>query len=329
MPDTIRGAKNPVMVGPTETWWTTRTPDGPGTLTLQRSNSVASPDRATSSSPASSSEPSSQEPDPPSTSVGWATGGRWGGDRIVVEAEAWGPGAEWLLAQAPRLLGADDDPSTFAPTGKIGELWRRKPFLLARTDRPWDALIGAVFGQKVQVANAVKSRRALARKFGDPAPGPNKAWVLPAPKTVARMGYHDFHPLGVERKRAEILIRVAREMPRLTSAFDAAANGETTAAAVQERLCRIRGIGPWTAAMVTATTLGDADAVPVGDFHLPNTVSWLLAGEPRGTDERMLELLEPFAGHRWRVLRLAKSATHAPRYGPRLSLTGDGLHRGR
>ena len=95
---------------------------------------------------------------------------------------------------------------------------------------------------------------------------------------------------------------------------------------VAARLQRIRGIGPWTAAMVTATALGHADAVPVGDYHLPNTVAWHLAGEERGDDARMLELLEPYAGHRWRVLRLAKTAGSAPKRGPRLSLTGDGLH---
>ncbi len=282
LPNTIRGAKNPVMVGPTETLWRTRTPDGPGTLHLDaRSGST-------------------------------------------VEAEAWGPGADWLLQQTPRLIGADDDLSGFnPPPGRLSDLWRRRPFRLARTDRPWDALIGAVFGQKVQVSNAVRARRLLARRFGEPAPGPGQAWILPPPEQVASMGYHQFHRLGVERKRAEALIRVARDMPRL-SVFDSGTPDQ-----VKSRLERIPGIGPWTAAMVTAVVLGDADAVPVGDYHLPNTVAWVLAGEPRATDARMLELLEPWTGHRWRVLRLAKSAGPAPRYGPKLSLTGDGLHLGR
>lgn len=228
-----------------------------------------------------------------------------------------------MLSQGPRLLGGDDDPSGFEPKGKIRDLWRRGPFLLGRTDRLWDALIGAVLGQKVQVANAQRARRQLARRFGEPAPGPRKGWVLPAPETVATMGYHQFHPLGVERKRAEILIRVAREMPRLEQLTE----GEP--AAVEARLQRIRGIGPWTTALVTAAAMGNSDAVPVGDFHVPNTVAWLMAGEPRGSDERMLELLEPYAGHRWRVVRLAKSSGRAPAYGPKLSLTGDGLHMGR
>ncbi|MGI9598507.1 MAG: DNA-3-methyladenine glycosylase family protein [Acidimicrobiales bacterium] len=279
--DTVRGAKDPVMVGPSETLWNTRTPDGLGTLHLQRTSHQS------------------------------------------MEAEAWGPGAEWMLDQAPRLLGREDDLAGFEPTGKIGEFWRRRPFRLGRTDRPWDSLIGAVFGQKVQVANAHKSRRMLARKFGDPAPGPAGGWVLPSPDRVAEMGYHQFHPLGVERKRAEILIRVAREMGRIGDL-----TGRSPASA-EARLQRIRGIGPWTAAMVTASAMGHADAVPVGDYHIPNTIAWLLAGEPRATDQRMLELLEPYAGHRWRVIRLAKGNTSAPKYGPKLSLSGDGLHLGR
>ena len=58
----------------------------------------------------------------------------------------------------------------------------------------------------------------------------------------------------------------------------------------------------------------------VGDFHLPNLVAYALAREPRGTDDRMLELLEPYRGVRARVVRLLElSGLRAPRYGPRLS----------
>jgi 3-methyladenine DNA glycosylase/8-oxoguanine DNA glycosylase len=278
---TVRGTKDPVLVGPTETWWVTRTPEGPGTLQMVRVSTDS------------------------------------------IEAEAWGPGADWMLAQAPRLMGADDDLTGFEPPAELRRAWRAKPFLLGRTDRLWDAIVGAVFGQKVQVANAHRARKLLARRHGEPAPGPRPGWVLPAPEQVARMGYHQFHPLGVERKRAEILIRAAREMPRLERLTD----GDWATA--DARLQQIRGIGPWTAALVTAAAMGNPDAVPVGDFHVPNTVAWVLAGEPRASDERMLELLEPYAGHRWRVVRLAKSNGPAPKYGPKLSLKGDGLHLGR
>jgi hypothetical protein len=63
--------------------------------------------------------------------------------------------------------------------------------------------------------------------------------------------------------------------------------------------------------------------VSVGDFHLPNLVAFALAREPRADDARMLELLEPYRGHRARVIRLLElSGIRAPRYGPRLSIRG-------
>jgi hypothetical protein len=46
-----------------------------------------------------------------------------------------------------------------------------------------------------------------------------------------------------------------------------------------------------------------------------------LAGEARGTDERMLELLSPWRGQRGRLCRLVLSAgVSPPRYGPRLPM---------
>jgi 3-methyladenine DNA glycosylase/8-oxoguanine DNA glycosylase len=80
----------------------------------------------------------------------------------------------------------------------------------------------------------------------------------------------------------------------------------------RHRLEAIPGVGPWTSAEVARLSFGDPDAVSVGDYHLPNIVSWALAGEPRGTDERMLELLEPYRGQRGRVQRLLEASQISP-----------------
>jgi hypothetical protein len=48
-------------------------------------------------------------------------------------------------------------------------------------------------------------------------------------------------------------------------------------------------------------------------------VCFALAGEVRGTDERMLDLLEPWRGHRGLVVRLLMAgAPNAPRFGHRM-----------
>jgi 3-methyladenine DNA glycosylase/8-oxoguanine DNA glycosylase len=116
----------------------------------------------------------------------------------------------------------------------------------------------------------------------------------------------------VEAKRAEALRTVARHAMRVSEwsslpPRDAAA-----------KLSLLRGIGVWTIGSALGPALGDPDAVPVGDYHIPNMVSWALAGEPRGTDERMLDLLAPYAGQRGRVISLlARNGNAAPKFGPR------------
>ncbi len=110
-------------------------------------------------------------------------------------------------------------------------------------------------------------------------------------------------------------MEVARRSKRLEEALTMALPD------AYRRIQAIRGVGPWSAAWVGLQALGDADAVLVGDFHIPNTVAWALTGEPRGDDDRMLELLEPFRPHRGRVVRLLKAAgIKAPKYGPRQAI---------
>jgi hypothetical protein len=82
---------------------------------------------------------------------------------------------------------------------------------------------------------------------------------------------------------------------------------------------RCRGSDRGRLREVARLAFGDADAVSVGDDHVPNIVAWALAGEPRGSDERMLELLEPYRPHRGRVQRLLEvSGIRAPAFGPRM-----------
>jgi 3-methyladenine DNA glycosylase/8-oxoguanine DNA glycosylase len=128
----------------------------------------------------------------------------------------------------------------------------------------------------------------------------------PDPAAVAQLPYWWFHPLGIERKRADLIVRVCSRARRLEEATT------MTKPDAERRLRALPGIGPWSAAHVAQAAFGDPDAVIVGDFHLPHIVAWTLASEPRGSDERMLELLEPFRGHRARAVRLLVSAGGRP-----------------
>lgn len=234
------------------------------------------------------------------------------GDRF--EVEGWGAGSEWALEAAPGLLGVLDDRAGFDPTDPVVRRLHRQAdgLRLPRTGRVLDALIPAVLSQRVTGFEAKRSFRQLVERWGESAPGPTGLMLSPRPEAIAELGYYDLHVVGVEKARADALRRVCAHATRLA---DIAANDPS---ALRSRLEAIAGIGAWTSAEVARVALGDADAVSVGDFHLKHLVSWALAHEPRGTDERMLELLEPYAGHRGRVCTLlASSGLSAPKYGPR------------
>jgi 3-methyladenine DNA glycosylase/8-oxoguanine DNA glycosylase len=91
----------------------------------------------------------------------------------------------------------------------------------------------------------------------------------------------------------------------------------------RESLRVIPGVGVWTAAEISSRAFGDADAVSFGDYHLARNVTWALTGADGGTDEDMSKLLEPYAGHRHRVVRMIELAgVSPPRRGPRMRLPG-------
>jgi 3-methyladenine DNA glycosylase/8-oxoguanine DNA glycosylase len=231
-----------------------------------------------------------------------------------LEVEAWGPGADRSLEAAAAFVGLEDDRSGFAPANRLlADLDRRRPGLrIGRTGAVLEALIPAILEQKVTGTEARRAYRGIIERWGEDAPGPFGLRLLPPPDVLAGLPYHAFHPIGLERRRADLVRAVATRAARFE---------EITTMPLPAAYARLRampGIGPWTAAEVAVRALGDPDAVSVGDFHLPNVVAWALAGEPRADDRRMLELLEPWRGHRARVVRLIElSGLRPPAYGPR------------
>jgi endonuclease III len=240
------------------------------------------------------------------------------GPGSLITGQAWGPGAAWLLDTLPAQLGAHDDLSGFTVRHPIvGELALRYQGLrIGRTARVFEALVPAVLEQKVVGQEAHRAWRILLRKYGEPAPGPAPAgmWVVPPPRVWARIPSWDWHRAGVEGVRARTIIGAADVAAWLEQA------SELDPAEADRRLRSLPGIGPWTSAEIRQRAAGDADAVSVGDYHLPKAVGWTLAG--RITDDAgMLELLAPYAGHRYRVARLIElGGSVPPRRGPRMPI---------
>lgn len=232
-----------------------------------------------------------------------------------VRAEAWGAGAEEVLDGLPALLGEGDAPEEFVPRHRVvAESHRRHPGLrLTRTGRVLESLVPAILEQKITSIEAYRSWRHLVRKFGEPAPGPHPSLhVVPEPRTWVRIPSWEWHRANVDSKRSDTIVRAAQRSSRME---EAAAMALPAALA---RLQAIPGVGPWTAAEALQRSNGDADAVTVGDLHLPRTVGYALTGERNTDDAGMLALLEPYRGQRHRAARLLTlTGLHPPRRRPR------------
>jgi len=234
----------------------------------------------------------------------------------AVHAEAWGAGAQWTLDGLPELLGERDDVTGFAPAHPLlREVWRRRPGLrVPRTRAVCDQLVPVILEQKVTGGEAHRSWRELCWRYGEPAPGPvpGKMKVPPAPAVLRGLADWDWHRAGVTPQRRQAIRAACAVASRME---EAVAMEPATALA---RLRVVPGIGPWTAAEVAQRALGDADAVSVGDFHIPGLVGWALLGRPLD-DDGMLEVLAEYAPHRHRVVRLIElSGVGKPRFGPRM-----------
>lgn len=258
-----------------------------------------------------------------------------------VRADGWGPGAGWGIEQLPALLGNDDDQTGFRPLDPVVRdlADRRGEPRIGATGRWYEALATTALFQRVVRADAAAAVARLARRHGPPPPGPDTAcasrgsppsalgrhgppppgpdtaadpegWgpvpIFPSPETVKGLADHHFHRAGVERARARVVRMAAVHADRLEGL------GARPAAEARRWLTRLPGVGEWTAARTTGAAAGDPDAVPVGDLHLPRIVVYALTGQNGGDDARMLELLEPYAGHRGRVVRMVKAAGLGP-----------------
>lgn len=153
------------------------------------------------------------------------------------------------------------------------------PFLKARLGRKpvvrvpgaWNAFeltVRAILGQQVSVKAATTLSGRLVERYGTALSGEvaevqggNLTHVFPEPEVLARA---HFKNLGIVGARIETIRRVAAAVLDGSLDFDATQDPDEFCAA----LCRLRGIGDWTAQYVAMRALKNPDAFPASDLGL-------------------------------------------------------------
>ncbi|GAB3686234.1 DNA-3-methyladenine glycosylase family protein [Angustibacter aerolatus] len=236
----------------------------------------------------------------------------------AVAAQAWGPGAGWVIESVPAMLGAHDDDSGFEPRHDlVGTAWRAAAgWRVPRTGLVIESLAPACVEQLVTGQEAFAGWVAIVRRHGEPAPGPGALMgmrVPPSAQTLTRIPSWEWLQASIDGKRSAAVVRSAQVAGRLEATIG------MPHAEAERRLTAVPGVGTWTAAEVRQRAHGDPDAVSFGDYHVAKNITWALTGQVQD-DDALLELLEPYAGHRYRVQRLLELAgVRRPRRGPRMA----------
>ncbi|MEM9515993.1 MAG: DNA-3-methyladenine glycosylase 2 family protein [Actinomycetota bacterium] len=238
-----------------------------------------------------------------------------------IDAEAWGPGSDWLLERAPRWVGLTDALDGFDPSlhPKVDRWWKEHgDFRITAVGVVWQELALVLLGQRVTTQEAVKSWRRMCSTLAEPAPGPCELSMPPSPGAVQSITYRELHQMNVDRRRADALLLAAKRSARLEEA------ATMSTADAYARLTALPGFGAWTATSTLIASHGDPDVIMLGDYGMPTKVNYAFTGDATrlppedGGDDVMAAHLEPWRGHRQRIVRLLFAAkVNPPRRAPR------------
>ncbi len=129
----------------------------------------------------------------------------------------------------------------------------------------FQALVNSVTGQQI-------SSRVHAKLWGRV-----REELSPlTPEHLAGLSPEDFRRCGLSARKAGYIQSLARDI--LEGRFVPEDLRSLDDNAVRERLCRLRGIGPWTAEMLLIFCLGRPDILPAGDYGIRRGLT-LLYGE--------------------------------------------------
>ncbi|HTO69015.1 MAG TPA: AlkA N-terminal domain-containing protein [Myxococcota bacterium] len=208
--------------------------------------------------------------------------------------------AERVLA---RVLGAAADLRPFERALRgdplLGGLLRaHRGLRIAGSLSLFEALVGAVLTQQVNLAFAFSIRAALVLAFGERARFAGREWLaFPAPERLAQAGEEKLREFRMTRAKAGTLARLARAFAagELAEAKLAELDDE---AAIAE-LVRWKGVGRWTAEIALLRGLGRLDVFPAGDLAVVKRLARGWLGRDAPAEEREMRAF----AERWRPWR--------------------------
>jgi DNA-3-methyladenine glycosylase II len=196
-------------------------------------------------------------------------------------------GSERAIERLRWMLALDDDHTEFLRRFKHDRLLRGPITHLQgkrvlRVDSVALALLRALCGQLIESRRARAIERRIVREF---SPKVGDLHAAPTSELLARVSPAQYRAHGLHARRGAALVRICR-------ALDLERLHGLPIEAVEQRLVRERGIGPWSLGVIALEGLGRVDRGLVGDLGL---VQLAIALEGRWVEgHETAALLEPY-----------------------------------
>jgi DNA-3-methyladenine glycosylase II len=203
---------------------------------------------------------------------------------VAIEGDARNDDA--VIGVVARMLGANIDLRRFyrraAPVPWLAPLVKRmrgvKP---PRYPSLWEACVNAIVFQQISLRAASMVMHRLTISIGrslqaDGVPVP--LYLFPDPESVQRATDDRLRAVGLSANKIATLRRVAEALS--AGALDASALERCASPDAAVILRRIKGIGPWTAAIILLRGLGRLDVFPANDTSVASNIAFVAGSEP-------------------------------------------------
>lgn len=175
-----------------------------------------------------------------------------------------------VVARARGIFALDRDPTEasahLAADPVLAPLVAARPGLrVPGTWDPYETGVRAIVGQQVSVAGASTVTARIVQRVGTLVSGTDGlTHTFPSPGTLAAA---DLTGIGMPGARADAIRAFAAAVDSGEVVLDGSVGLDDLIASI----CRIRGLGPWTASYI-ALRMGESDAFPAADLGLRRAV---------------------------------------------------------
>jgi DNA-3-methyladenine glycosylase II len=232
-----------------------------------------------------------------------------------IEVRATGRDAERWLPAVARMLGTEVDLARwYARVRPIG--WLAPLATALRGLKPpryptlWEALAHAILFQQISIHAAAAIMRRAVERLGTPLELDGVRCVaFPPPRRWLESSDADLRAAGISANKIAHLRYAARAV--VEGAIDEAQLEPLPTSEAAQRLCAIRGIGPWSASVVMLRGMGRLDTFPLRDSGVARSLA-LLAGEVKIDQGALLDRLGDVRGMLYYHLLLGRMRNLAP-----------------